>query len=583
MKTYSSASAACAILKAEAIVDKPLHGKRISLGGIVSALIVILLLSACADRRAQSELTIRIDNALSRNQKALLMYDGSLTGGETEMNAYRVTVADDSGIIADSGPVTKDELVLKGIIPGTYSFTVQGLITGGGESIAVAENTMDADTSSGSVTLPLTDIAEGTAGEISLRVYQPLSGSYDPSHAAITFLGDGYRKSFSASGDSEADYAGSGSDGRGAYWDYRVLTAASIPAGWCEGSVSVPSSSGDETADGVFAGLLYPSVSAKGTVSMDWGVKKVATPVLRLGDVLPERTDASVAGVSYPVILENADAYSDDTVVTLESYHPDTASTDSYTFTIADMRAKNTNLYMLLQFYDLTEDEYPDNMVGVIQTGSIEKVTVILSRSGYKDSEPAEVEVKSVTVPMALPDGSVLFYDRGEEYGEYCIGEDGYPVRLTSGVDDGSATSAYWRYLICDQTDLDNGGKEWGPYTNEGLNPGTVDDFGYGLSHTEAMLAKYADNDTYWWKLIKEKRDNTGLNWFMPSLGELFILYSYKDIIPSFGGVALQTDYYYWSSTESGRISAYLHDFSEDYWHSNYKNSEWHCRLFRRI
>ena len=136
---------------------------------------MILLLSACADRRTQDELTIRIDNALSRGEKALLIYDGSLTGGETEMNAYRVTIADGSGMIADSGPVTKDELVLTGIIPGTYSFTVQGMIVGGGESIVVAENTMDADTSSGSVTLPLTDIAEGTAGEISLRVYQPLS------------------------------------------------------------------------------------------------------------------------------------------------------------------------------------------------------------------------------------------------------------------------------------------------------------------------------------------------------------------------------------------------------------------------
>ena len=136
------------------------------------------------------------------------------------------------------------------------------------------------------------------------------------------------------------------------------------------------------------------------------------------------------------MILENADVYSDDIIVLTES-------SALYTFTIADMRAKNSNLYMLLQLYDLAEDEYPDNMVGVIQTGVAEKATIRLSCSGYKDSEP--VEVQPVTVPMTLPDGSVLFYDRGEEYGDYEIGDDGYQVRLSSGTDDGSAESANWR------------------------------------------------------------------------------------------------------------------------------------------
>ena len=104
-----------------------------------------------------------------------------------------------------------------------------------------------------------------------------------------------------ASGDSEADYARSGTDERGAYWDYRVLSAASIPAGWCEVSVSVPIAGGSEEAAGVTMGILFPSVSAKGTIiSMGDGVKKVATPVLRLGDALSlrKRTRASPA---YPI------------------------------------------------------------------------------------------------------------------------------------------------------------------------------------------------------------------------------------------------------------------------------------------
>ena len=66
-----------------------------------------------------------------------------------------------------------------------------------------------------------------------------------------------------------------------------------------------------------------------------------------------------------------------------------------------------------------------------------------------------------VTVPMQLSDGSVLFYDRGEQYGEYLL-VDGEIERQSEGVDDGTYNSQNWRYLICDQHDLDNGTFQWG-------------------------------------------------------------------------------------------------------------------------
>ena len=185
------------------------------------------------------------------------------------------------------------------------------------------------------------------------------------------------------------------------------------------------------------------------------------------------------------------------------------------------------------------------------------------------------------TVPMALPDGSVLFYDRGTSYGEYKINDSGYPERTDGAVDGGGAGSQNWRYLICDQHDLDNGTLQWGPYdTNEELNGRTV---GYGLPNTEAMIAKYGNDDTYWWKLIKEKRDSTSLKWFMPSRDELDLVYENKAVITDQGGDAFKTDTSYWSSSDNGSRTAWRKNFHDGSQYNDSKNDAKHCRLLRRV
>ena len=194
---------------------------------------------------------------------------------------------------------------------------------------------------------------------------------------------------------------------------------------------------------------------------------------------------------------------------------------------------------------------------------------------------PGEAPSVSVTVPMALPDGSVLFYDRGTSYGEYKINDSGYPERIDGAVDDGSAESQNWRYLICDQTDLDSAEKQWGPRaTKEGITGTAV---GYGLPNTETMLAKYADNDTYWWKLIKEKRDNTSLDWFMPSKDELDVVYDNKTVIPGQGGDAPQTYTSYWSSSEYSGDYCITQFFKDGSQNQSIKDINRLCRLLRRV
>lgn len=194
---------------------------------------------------------------------------------------------------------------------------------------------------------------------------------------------------------------------------------------------------------------------------------------------------------------------------------------------------------------------------------------------------PGEAPLASVTVPMALPDGSVLFYDRGTSYGEYKINDSGYPERVDGAVDDGSAESQNWRYLICDQHDPNDGTSRWGAY---GIDTGLTDTaIGVGFSNTDAMIAEYGDNDKYWWKLIKEKRDSTALDWFMPSKDELDMMYDNRTVITGQGGDVFQTDNPYYSSSEVSRNFVWHQNFSDGSQYENSKNNPCRCRLLRRV
>lgn len=206
-------------------------------------------------------------------------------------------------------------------------------------------------------------------------------------------------------------------------------------------------------------------------------------------------------------------------------------------------------------------------------------------KNGMEDSDAITKIIKPVTVPMILPDGSVLFYDRGSNYGNYLIGNDGYPVRCDGAVDDGTASSDNWRYLICDSANLSEI-KAWGPYnTDEGMTDAKYADLGYGLHNTEALLSKYGDNSSYIWQLVQNKRNATGeKKWFVPSKDELNIVYQNKDAIVSAGGGSFPTDYFYWSSSEESSRNAWYQSFSDGLQNLNRdKSYTYYCRLLRRI
>ena len=190
-------------------------------------------------------------------------------------------------------------------------------------------------------------------------------------------------------------------------------------------------------------------------------------------------------------------------------------------------------------------------------------------------SDIAEYEVKEAVtpaVPMALPDGSVLFYDRGSTYGEYIIGDDGYPEKLSG--------SREWRYLICAKSDLE-GTKHWGPWgISEDLSDTSI---GAGDNNTGAMIGKYTGGfDDYFWDDIQFEMEY-GFNCFMPSKDELNLMFQNKAVIEGLGADAFKTDTAYWSSSESDSILAWLQSFVDGYQIDDLKNSMYHCRLIRSI
>lgn len=237
------------------------------------------------------------------------------------------------------------------------------------------------------------------------------------------------------------------------------------------------------------------------------------------------------------------------------------------------------------------------NEIGHFQIvkGSSMTIRIRAYKDGYDPSDIATCTYTPVTVPMSLPDGSVLFYDRGDDYGEYCIGEDGYPVRLTSGVDDGSAESANWRYFIAEEYDLphydsDVGdttlnesytGKSWGVYGTE--LGWTSTDIGTGLTNTNKLIETYPSETDYIWYYINKHRTETGKQWFLPSKDELNILHENKDTI---GNLSKDSTYaHYWSSSEYSSAYSWCQYFLSGYQDNTISKNytSYRVRLIRRI
>lgn len=229
-----------------------------------------------------------------------------------------------------------------------------------------------------------------------------------------------------------------------------------------------------------------------------------------------------------------------------------------------------------------------------VADGTTVKAVAYVGMDTYSDIVLFE-KLPEPEIGTVLSDGSVVFYDRGEEYGVYQI-VDGDIVRLSDGVDDGSATSTNWRYLIVEEYDLPHydsdvgpttmnasySGKDWGKASKVGTSTG----IGTGLANTNYLIETYLSDTNYIWYYINKHRAETGNQWFLPSKDELKLIADNKNIVKNLSTAAHYSRY--WSSSEKDASNAWEYYFNGKYFGTLSKTGtsgglEPRVRLIRRI
>lgn len=196
---------------------------------------------------------------------------------------------------------------------------------------------------------------------------------------------------------------------------------------------------------------------------------------------------------------------------------------------------------------------------------------------------PEPLTPTSVPLGSVLSDGSIVIYDRGSTYGDYNL-TSGVLTRLTEGVDDESASSNNWRFLIADSADMEgnNGGtgdnKPWGPdEAVSGISDSAWSE-GYGLPNTNIVLAILGTQQDYLWYMVQQKRNSDNLKWFVPVRMECAHLTTAHQ--SSYVEIA---DADYWTSFTLSATTAGTMDIISNESANQYKSStDCRVRLMRR-
>jgi len=108
-------------------------------------------------------------------------------------------------------------------------------------------------------------------------------------------------------------------------------------------------------------------------------------------------------------------------------------------------------------------------------------------------------------------------------------------------------------------------------------------DFQDGLGNTNAIIAQAGVLDTSYAAGIAKLFASGGYNdWYLPSNLELNSCYQSALIVNKVLGVTNGfANFYYWSSTESNNLYAWLQDFTSGYQYFNFKYSNYYVRAVR--
>lgn len=227
---------------------------------------------------------------------------------------------------------------------------------------------------------------------------------------------------------------------------------------------------------------------------------------------------------------------------------------------------------------DETSQAYTD--VLHIPEGNILKARVypenteIFVPSDVESVELGILEPAEISIGNTLPDGSIVAYDRGTEYGDYSL-FNGYPIRISQGIDDGTAESSNWRYIIIHKKrdNADTAVRICDNWTQFSTSRG----IGTGLANTKIIKQHTVSTDTiYVANLADSFTAIDGYEWFLPSIEEMKSIFANVRDITDF----VQDLHFTSSMDSSSKFIAVSLIGSESYF--NYDDLLY-CRLARRI
>ena len=149
-----------------------------------------------------------------------------------------------------------------------------------------------------------------------------------------------------------------------------------------------------------------------------------------------------------------------------------------------------------------------------------------------------------------------IFVDRNHDLSYYCVGSD-----CVDSDESGPSPGTF--------------GYEWGGYRTEtGIRDTAI---GTGLNNTNQLISKNLQPDTegWWvvWDKVNEFRQSHSDKWFVPSKDELNLVYENKS---NLSNLSLNTNLYYWSSSENSSFDAWFQYFisgnqisNDKYQHNN--------------
>ena len=414
--------------------------------------------------------------------------------GADGITHYRYQV-DNKVTSADSGFIPKtgnDSFFISDVQKGEFTVTAGAYIQQedpeGTDYVLLSEKTVTEILKEGEskvVSIVFDTISEELSGDISIKVVLP-----EP----LVMEGKGFSYECTVSLVSNPDTPVYSSDlisvADGSYGkEYSLMIPGQKPGSY---TICLRLSSPDSQSSwtGYEAMRLLPGFNASGTIDMSEGQEDLSPPAIAIG-----------------------------------GYGPYTA-----TLTCSDPSADI--------FY--TADGTDPFITGILYAGPFQMESLMPIRA-YAASDDGRVSVESsfgINQPEQghlFGNGGFIFYDRGPEYGIYTIQDDEL-IRLTDDED--------WRYMVIAPFIME--GSPW--WENRRSIDGLGTEIGTGPENSRILIDALGDQNCIW-KTLKELKEDTGIDYFIPSREEASLIQ--RTVRENPNNFLSGFNYSLWTSSES--------------------------------